>query len=114
MKDYYNIFVELSLQQCTKSDYLDKAKVKIHNKASKKIQELQVEIKETDNAEVLNLLLSHEDDRVKMNAASMCLQLNVYLNEAIQVLDSIIAYSDDSTMRFSAKMLLKMFQSKEK
>ena len=28
MKDYYNLFVELSLQQCTKNDYGNKLKVK--------------------------------------------------------------------------------------
>ena len=109
MKNYYNLFVELSLQQCTKSDYLDKAKVKVHNKASKKIKELQAKIKGTGNLEILNLLLSHEDDRVKINAASTCLQFNVYMNETIHVLNSIVANSDDETIRFSARMLLKNF-----
>ena len=27
MKNYYNLFVELSLQQCTKNDYANKQKV---------------------------------------------------------------------------------------
>lgn len=29
MKDYYDLFVELSLQQCTKSDYANKLKAAI-------------------------------------------------------------------------------------
>ena len=45
MKNYYNLFVELSLQQCTKSDYLDKAKVKVHNKASKKLKNYKLKSK---------------------------------------------------------------------
>ena len=34
MKNYYNLFVKLSLQQCAESDYADKAKVRRHNAAS--------------------------------------------------------------------------------
>ena len=34
MKDYYDLFVKLSLQQCTESDYADKVKVRRHNAAS--------------------------------------------------------------------------------
>ena len=70
---------------------------------------LQAKIKETGNLEILNLLLSHEDDRVKINAASTCLQFNVYMNESIHVLNSIVANSDDETIRFSARMLLKNY-----
>ena len=44
MKDYYNLFVELSLQQCTKNDYVNKLKVKKHNAASKKLNKLQDEM----------------------------------------------------------------------
>lgn len=34
MKDYYDLFVKLSLQQCTENDYADKAKVRRRNAAS--------------------------------------------------------------------------------
>ena len=34
MEDYYDLFVKLSLQQCTENDYADKAKVRRHNAAS--------------------------------------------------------------------------------
>ena len=46
MKDYYNLFVELSLQQCAQSDYANKPKVKKHNVASKKLKKLQDEMKQ--------------------------------------------------------------------
>lgn len=35
MKDYYNLFVKLSLQMCSRDDYKDKQKVKAHNAAVK-------------------------------------------------------------------------------
>ncbi len=106
MKDYYNLFVELSLQQCTKNDYENKLKVKTHNAASKKIRQLQAEMKQNVSEEVLYMLLNHEDDRVKINAASFCLQMEVLVEQAILALKKIIDVSDDSTICFSAKMLL--------
>ena len=73
MKDYYSLFVELSLQQCTKIDYADELKVKAHNKASKKLGQLQKEMKQIDCKEILYNLLNHPDDRVKVNAVFVAL-----------------------------------------
>lgn len=106
MKDYYSLFVELSLQQCTKNDYANKLKVTAHNTASKKLKQLQAEMKQNNGEEILCMLLSHEDDRVKINAASLCLQMNVHVDQAVFVLKNIIDFSADSTMCFSAKMIL--------
>ena len=72
---------ELSLQQCTKNDYANKLKVKKHNTAYKKLKLLQDEMKQIDNEEMLHLLLNHEDDRVKINAASFCLQICVLVEK---------------------------------
>ena len=107
MKDYYNEFIKLSLQQCTKNDYTNKAKVKAHNVASKKLQQLQNEMKKIDCAGTLNMLLFHEDERVKVNAVSLCLQLGINTEKAVHVLENIIATSDDATICFSSKMILK-------
>ena len=106
MKDYYNLFIELSLQQCTKNDYADKLKVKLHNTVSKKIIRLKNEMKQFDSKEVLCMLLDYEDDRVKLNAASLCLEMNILREQAVAVLEKIIDLSKDSTICFSAKMLL--------
>ena len=46
MKDLYSSFVELSLQQCVKSDYSNKQKVYAHNTASKKLKLLQTEMEQ--------------------------------------------------------------------
>lgn len=106
MKDYYNLFIELSLKQCTKNDYANKLKVKAHNEASKKLRQLQDEMKQNDSEEILRMLLNHKDNRVKINAAFLCLQMNVLVDQAVLVLKKIIDVSDDSTICFSAKMLL--------
>ena len=112
MKDYYSLFIELSLQQCTGIDYADKLKVKSHNKASKKLGQLQKEMKQIDCKEILYNLLNHPDDRVKVNAASFCLKLGVLIEQAVATLKSIIDYSDDSTICFAAKMLLQGYIEK--
>ena len=106
MKDYYNLFVQFSLQQCTKNDYADKQKVKAHNVASKKLLQLQDEMKQIDCIDILYDLMSHGDDRVKINAATLCLQMKVHNEMALIVLNKIIDASSDPTMRFSAKMVL--------
>lgn len=110
MKDYYNLFVELSLQQCTMHDYSDKKKVKRHNAAAQKLDLLQAEMKEIDCTNLLNELLRHDDDRVKLNAASLCLSKGILINEAKQTLNRIINFSEDSTMCFCAKMILQTQQ----
>lgn len=107
MKDYYSLFVELSLQQCAKNDYKDKSKVNAHNIAFTKLERLKRKIREGQNEDILLKLLSHEDNRVKINAASLCLQMNVFLEQSVTVLKKIITDSDDSTICFAAKMILK-------
>ena len=110
MKDYYNLFVELSLQQCTKNDYVDKLKIKKHNAVSKKLNNLQDEMVQNISDNTLCALLNHEDDRVKVNAASFCLKSEVLVEQSILTLKKIIADSDDSTICFSAKMLLQKYR----
>lgn len=105
MKEYYNLFVELSLKQCTKQDYADKQKVKRHNAAIRELALLEAEMKRNNCTDILGQLLCHEDDRVKINAASLCLQTGVLIKEAKQTLNYIINFSTDSTIRFCAEMV---------
>ena len=60
--------------------------------------------------DALHALLNHEDDRVKVNAASFCLNSEVLVEQSILTLEKIIAGSDDPTICFSAKMLLQKFR----
>ena len=110
MKDYYNSFVDLSLQQCLKTDYVDKQKVKKHNAACYKLKKLKDEMEQHPSEDVLYALLNHEDDRVKVNAASFCLKSEVLVEQSILTLEKIIAGSDDPTICFSAKMLLQKYR----
>ena len=110
MKDYFNLFVDLSLQQCTKNDYANKLKVEKHNIATKKLNKMQDEMMQNVSDDILCALLKHEDDRVKVNAASFCLHSKVLVEQSILTLEKIIADSDDSTICFSAKMLLQKYR----
>ena len=110
MKDYYDLFVKLSLQQCTENDYADKAKVRRHNAAFKKLYKLQDETKRNMSEEALLILLNHEDDRVKVNAASFCLQWGILVGQSVQTLKKAADTSGDRTIRLSAEMLLQKYQ----
>ena len=60
--------------------------------------------------DTLCTLLNHEDDRVKVNAASVCLNSEVLVEQSILTLEKINADLDDPTICFSAKMLLQKFR----
>ena len=107
MKDYFNLFIQLSKQQCLKNDYIDKQKLKKHNFASRKLKEIREEMKKSDCSAVLENLLRYDDERVKLNAATACIEMGVFIDDATNVLLEIIEKSDDSTLSFSAKMILK-------
>lgn len=109
MDDYYSEFVELSLQQCTKNSYIEKEKVKKHNIATKKLHQLQMEMRQNVSEDTLLELLHHKDDRVKINATNFCLQSKILIEQSILTLEKIIAVSNDSTICFSAKMLLEKY-----
>ena len=64
----------------------------------------------TISDDTLCALLNHEDDRVKFNAASFCLNSEVLVEQSILTLEKIIADSDDPTICFSSKMLLQKFR----
>ena len=106
MVGYYQRFIDLCLQQCKKDDYADKEKVKAHNSAVNKLYKLQMKMKETDCEEILKMLLSHEDDRVKISSAAMCLQERILVDTATLTLKEIVNASRDSILAFSAEMLL--------
>lgn len=110
IKDYYNSFVKLSLQQCVENDYANKRKVKKHNAACKKLNELQEKMKQNVGEDTLYMLLNHEDDRVKINAASLCLQSQILATQSVLTLEKIMNTSDDATIRFLAKMLLQKYR----
>lgn len=107
MKDYYSLFEELALKHCKKYDYIDKKKLRDHNKAIKKLMLLGEEMKQIDCTDVFIRLLVHEDERVRLGAAWFGLDIGCLTQKSIDVLREIIEKSEDSTIAFAAKMQLK-------
>ena len=110
MKDFYSLFVYLSLQQCKRSDYADKQKVKRNNVAFTKLNSIQKELRQNFGEEQWCALLNHEDDRVKVNAAVFCLKFKLLIEQAVLTLETVRDSSDDSTISFSAKMALQLYR----
>jgi len=109
MKDYYNLFIEYSNQLCSKDDYVNKQKVKVHNIAMKNLIQIQREIANDikNGAVVLIKLLEYDNEKVRLNAASQCLQIGIQQEKAIEVLRKIERNSTDKLCQFDAQMILK-------
>ena len=105
MKNYYDLFVALSQMQCLKDDYDNKRRVFKNNAAHRKMAALQKEMRKQNQKETALSLLRHPDERVKLNAASLCLTMNTHISDAINVLREIQEHSADPTLRMTAKML---------
>jgi len=69
-----------------------------------------VKMKQNVGEDTLYVLLNHEDDRVKINAASFCLQSQILAAQSVLTLKKIMNTSDDAAIRFSAKMLLQKYK----
>ena len=106
MNEYYEEYVRLCLCLCLSKDYGNKNKVNKHNRAMRQLYHLQQEIREAHCDEILQQLLQHEDERVKINAAHLCLQMNVYKEDARVVLQKIKEQSTEPTLRFDAMLIL--------
>lgn len=107
MKDDAALFVELSLQQCKQDDYGNRAKVRKHNAAWKKLLKLEEKMRQNGDEDTLHRLLEHEDERVKANAAAFCLQSRILVDKSVAILKELRDTSNDWTVAFSAKMLLR-------
>lgn len=106
MTDYYEKFVHLSMQLCKVEDYPHKGKVRAHNKAMDKLLLLEEEMITTDCSDDLAKLLRHDDERVRLSAAAMCLRHGLMGDAAEQTLSELTKCSDKA-IAFSADMLLK-------
>ena len=112
--NYYLMITELSKIQLTQDDYGDKKKVKLSNRAAKTLQGIEKEMRKDlsrdktrgECIDILDRLLDHEDDRVKINAGNFCLQEGVLTGKAWAALKSVADLSEDKTLRFSAAMVM--------
>lgn len=96
------LFLEYCAQLCRDQDYADRRSVERHNAAMKKLNALAEEIP----ANLLPLLLQNDDETVRLNAATFCLQKEVHAEEARQTLNDLAANAAPS-IRFEASTVLK-------
>jgi len=97
------LYVENCLKLCLQDDYGDRKKLKAHNKAMDTLAKLETEI----TAHEFQRLLTHEDERVRLNAAAACVRRKLCYDEALAALGEIEAHSPDGTLSLAAKMVLR-------
>ena len=113
MNAFYNDFVEACLNTCLKEDFGDKSKVKKNNAAMKKILKLREETsKITDD--IIDALLEHEEERVRINAAIMCTEIERCSDKAELVLKDIYINGKDGIVKLSAIITLIELNQKRK
>ena len=69
MKSDYDLFVDLCKRQNLKDDYANYFKGVSHNLAMKKLKSLKKKIEKNKDFILLENLMHHDDDRVRLNAA---------------------------------------------
>lgn len=105
MVDYYEEFVYYALLTCCKShEYLDKKRIREHNRAMDKLMKIQKKMfAEEGHCRELTLhLLNHEDIRVRLGAGAYCLMADVNKEEAVQILQHIKLHDKDWMTRVCA------------
>ena len=107
MKDYYNIIVDLSSKKCYMDEFVCKAKLREHNKAMTKLYKMDQELNNPEGEQVLLKLLYHDDDRVVLSAAMLCLKLKFHSKETMERLIYVKNNSTDQMISFSAEMMIK-------
>lgn len=105
-KDYYNLFVDLCLKRCLTDDYEDKSKVRQHNRAMNKLLKLQTEMEEIGCSEILDKLLLHDDDRVRLSAGTFGVDFASHREKSIIVINDVAKNSKDKMLSFDAYMVL--------
>lgn len=113
MKDYYSEFVELCLLQYLKRDYMENKSVRKHNRAVDKLAKLSEEMIVVECTDVLDNLLLHNDERVKKNAALLCLKKNILVEKSLNVLKELDESADDPFVSFGAHLILNLYEKKD-
>ena len=105
-KDYYNLFINLCLKTCLEDDYEHKSRVRANNRAMDKLLKLQKEMKEIDCSEILDKLLLHDDDRVRLYAGTFGVDFPSHREKSIIVINDVAKNSYDKMLSFDAYMVL--------
>jgi len=89
-----------------------KAEVKKNNKSVDRLIQIfeKVKINKKYAHQLYKELLYYNDDKVRFEAATCCMKLNVNVKEAKKVLFNILEYNSNPAIRFSAEMVLERWQ----
>lgn len=106
-----NIYKEKYIALCSKlNDCTSKADVQNHNRAMKKLSKLFHAVEKVEDKTFLAELLSFEDKRTQEIAASHCLALNIYVNEAKKVLQVLSKCKTNPIIAFECQSILEVWE----
>ena len=115
MKDFYSEFIKYASQMCSKEDYAHKSRVWKNNRAVTKVLKMSSEIIGSDKeyaCRALYELMKNDNEKVRLFAATICLQNGFFTDDAKQVLRKIATDSNDSIIAFHAEITLKTVKNK--
>lgn len=98
-------FAALCLQTMKKEDYGDRRKRRLHYAAMEQLRELARQ----GTASQLESLLDHRDSRVRIQACAACREQGFLMERSVETLRDVIVHEPDTTLKFSASMLLKQY-----
>lgn len=108
VKKYINLCSQLLYD---KDEYENKIKVKLHNRAARKLTQLSKEI--TTNKEiakeVFKELINNDNEVVRLWISDQCIKSNIYVTDAIKMLEKLCK-SNNKLIAFEAKMTLKEYK----
>ncbi|MBN2239136.1 MAG: DUF2019 domain-containing protein [Dehalococcoidales bacterium] len=108
MKEFIDRFIEYAIQHRDGTTEGNSGKA---NRAYKKLVGLYKQLEQDDlfADTILPVLLKHHDIKVSSLAAACCLGLNIYVNEAVNLLETV-KNSNTTMISFSAKMTLEVWR----
>ena len=91
-------------------DYGSRERLRKHNNAMDKLSKLYHEIENVDDKSFLFEVLQSDDACVKINVASHCLGLGIYVKEALAVLKKESKSKQNKLLAFNAKSCLAVYK----
>jgi len=113
--EYIKKYISLRSKVCVKPEDYTKSKIKTHNKAVLELISLVNEIRKNNDLseEVFSVLLDNEDIYIQQSAATDCLNLNLHVIKAIEILERV-KKKGDRMAAMGAERTLKVWRGEIK